>query len=534
VAPRLLRPTLLLGALLAAPGIAPAGTFIPLGELPGGDVLSIAGGLSDDGGVVAGLSRITAGQSFRAFRWTFEEGLVDLGLLRDTDSRSFANGVSPDGRVVVGSSGDFDGTDAFAWTETTGMVALPNIPGGEQNPLGTTNEAIATTPDGSTVVGRSGATAVVWPAAGGVLALAPSFSHANALTEDASVVVGWTRANGFRRLGAGPIELLPLRVATDVSSDGSVIVGRCGVFPCSGRAALWSEASGLVDAGALEGDAFSTFNAVSGDGRVAVGFSGFPDETASTNDAVVWDAANGLRSLGDVLVEDFGIDLGGWRPINATAISPDGLAVAGAAVDAAGRVEAFVALLRPQCSDGIDNDRDGAVDLEDATCAGDPERDGEAPRPVPVAGRRLLLVAMPARSARLQASLAAPPAEIAPHDPTREPTAVVVRSADGTAESGVLDLETTRWRRLRRGFEYHDPHGAISYARILPDGRIHLAGRSRALAPGSVEGVEVQLLLGGDAFCALFAEETGATIRSRRGVFLALDAHAPEGCDPRF
>jgi hypothetical protein len=101
----------------------------------------------------------------------------------------------------------------------------------------------------------------------------------------------------------------------------------------------------------------------------------------------------------------------------------------------------------------------------------------------------------------------------------------------------VLDLETTRWRRLRRGFEYHDPDGAVSYARILPDARIRLAGRSRALAPvasGSVEGVGVQLLLGGDAFCALFAEETGVTIRSRRGVFLALDARAPEGCDPGF
>jgi probable HAF family extracellular repeat protein len=536
MAPRFLRRTLAVGSFLAAPGAASAGSFIPLGEFPGGDVLSFAQGVSDDGRVVVGSSQITAGQNYRAFRWTFEEGIVDLGRLRPTDARTFASGVSPDGSVVVGSSGHSDGRDAFAWTEATGMVALPNLPGGEQNPLGTANEAVATTSDGLAAIGRSGATAVLWPAPGGVLGLAPSFSHANAISEDGGVIVGWTSANGWRRVGAGPIELLPLRVATDVSSDGSVIVGRCGVFPCRDRAALWSGASGLIDAGVLvAGDRFSTFNAVSGDGSVAVGFNGFPVEIASTNDAVVWDAANGLRRLGDALVEDFGIDLGEWRPINAMSISSDGLAIAGAAVDPAGRVQAFVALLRPQCSDGIDNDRDGAADLEDPACAGDPERDGEIPRPVPVAGSRLVLPSKQPRNARFRASLEAPEAEIAAHDPTREPTAVAVRVEGGG--DGVVALETARWRRLAHGFAYRDPHGAITHVRILAGGGIRLTGSSSALfgsGSGSAEAVEVQLLVGGDAFCALFADETGATIRRRRGVLLAIDAMPPESCDPAF
>jgi uncharacterized membrane protein len=183
--------------------------------------------------------------------------------------------------------------------------------------------------------------------------LAPHFSNANAISPDGSVIVGWTSSNGWRNVGAEPVEILPLRLASDVSNDGAVVAGRCGGFECRDQAALWSQATGLVAAGLLSDEhEFSNFNAVSGDGSVAVGWSGFAVAVFEGNLRAIWDEADGLRSLRDALATDHGIDLGGWIPVTVEAIASDGLSLAGAALAPDGRIEAFVVLLRPQCSDG--------------------------------------------------------------------------------------------------------------------------------------------------------------------------------------
>ena len=69
-----------------------------LGVLPGGDG-SWAWGVSDDGAVVVGWAQNAAWQG-RAFRWTVDGVMQDLGTLGGDESAAY--GVSADGSVVVG------------------------------------------------------------------------------------------------------------------------------------------------------------------------------------------------------------------------------------------------------------------------------------------------------------------------------------------------------------------------------------------------------------------------------------------------
>ena len=46
----------------------------------------------------------------------------------------------------------------------------------------------------------------------------------------------------------------------------------------------------------------------------------------------------------------------------------------------------------------------------------------------------------------------------------------------------------------------------------------------------AVDGLWIRFTIGGETFCALFAEETGArVVQNRAGVFSAYDAAAPDG-----
>jgi probable HAF family extracellular repeat protein len=92
----------------------------------------------------------TAIISSEAFRWTQATGMVGLGDLPGSDFSSRATGVSADGSVVVGESDSANGLEAFRWTEGTGMVGLGYLPGGGFN-----SRALGVSADGSVVVGIS-------------------------------------------------------------------------------------------------------------------------------------------------------------------------------------------------------------------------------------------------------------------------------------------------------------------------------------------------------------------------------------------
>lgn len=522
--------------LALAPSIAGAGSFLPLGQITatGEDRMSFATGVSDDGLVVVGSVQLESFLEFLPFRWTPETGAQILLPLSSADQRAFAQGVSGDGIFVVGSSGIVSRSRSVLW-QAPGLspLALPDLASG-------TNVANAISGDGRFIVGRSGRRVALWPPEGGVV----SFDGFNgASVSDDGRVIGGNDGGGWRIVDRGPREALPLRTANDMSADGSVLVGRCLPLRCRGvpgpeEAALWSEATGLLPVGVLPGDTLASFSAVSADGGIAVGFSTTTRSTISVQgDGIVWDEAGGLRSVESFLADEHGIDLGGWRPLIASGISRDGGAIVGAAVDSEGRIEAFLARLAPECSDGIDNDGDGAVDLGDGGCDGDPERDSEKADVVPAGGVSIRLAEMPEASQRgadLRATLrVSGPAP----DPTGRAAVVAIRRL-GASDYTLLPLADPEWKTLPSGHLHRAADAEIESVHIHRDGRIGIRGRSSALIDllvGAPSGVEIQLVIGGEAYCAVFAEETGAHTRFRERHDLAdwsgFDAQPPVDCE---
>ncbi len=268
------------------------GGMVGLGYLPGG-AMSNANAASADGSVVVGEAATTPQGAYQAFRWTPQGGMISLDSLPG-DTAAF--GVSDDGSVVVGGTSEVLVPEAFRWTEGTGMLGLGLLPGA------TESQASGVSADGSVVVGYSGsssfAQAFLWTAEGGMvgIGLAATYSYAN-----------------------------------DVSADGSVVVGDAG-----DQAFRWTEGTGMVGLGMLPGAMGSQASSVSADGSVVVGTS---------DTAFVWDSVHGMRSLQQVLTNDYGFDLSDWTLSHATAVSADGRTIVGYGTNPSGQEEAWIAFL---------------------------------------------------------------------------------------------------------------------------------------------------------------------------------------------
>jgi probable HAF family extracellular repeat protein len=362
---------LVLGLLSFWPSGPASAEFVGLGDLPGLSFYSEAYDVSGDGLVAVGYSISDSGQE--AFRWTEVSGMEGLGSLSGTNFGSYAYGVSEDGAIVVGQSNSGSGVEAFLWTEAGGMVGLSFLPGGSSS------SAQGVSADGKVVVGTSRSGGVnqafrcEWneatstcPMVGLGFLPGGSSSHARAASYDGSVIVGaagshsgvqafrWTEASGM--VGLGDLDGGDFgSFALGVSADGSVVVGRgtsdsgSEAFRCE-----WNEATStcpMVGLGDLPGgNFFSLAWGVSADGSVVVG-EGRPD---AGREAFIWDATNGMRSLKEALTREFGSSPGNWNLQMATGISADGLTVVGRGFNRSGDPEGWLARLQHRAPVTID------------------------------------------------------------------------------------------------------------------------------------------------------------------------------------
>lgn len=354
--------SLLFGSLLLVTDtswVSAAGppSFQGLGALPGSRFGSVARAISDDGTAVTGNSdEADLGGSFAvAYRW--QAGvMVPLGDLPGGSNFSESGGISADGSVAAGMSFSTNGTEAFRW-EAGVMTGLGDLPGGVFY-----SHAFDVSGDGTAVVGLSRTEIADYPFRwkGGVLinlsdgfAGTPPTGIATGTSHDGEVVVGMANgAVGTRpfRWDHGVMELLDIPpdalhgIAAAVSPDGDSVVGTITFESGLRRAFLWQAGvMTMLDSQrgiALSGSALSGIaQDVSADGAMVVGSLSTPSE----EQAFLWTPVHGIRQLSDVLVQDFDLDLTGWRLDKANGVSADGKTIAGSGLNPAGRSEAWLA-----------------------------------------------------------------------------------------------------------------------------------------------------------------------------------------------
>ncbi|MGO9954169.1 MAG: carboxypeptidase regulatory-like domain-containing protein, partial [Dissulfurispiraceae bacterium] len=340
--------------------VSPGGTWIDLGTLTGGS-MSSALSVSSDGSVAVGQAFINdpayplIGRS-RAFRWTQDGGMADLGDLPG-GSQAEAYGVSAIGDVVVGAALDSSGNaHAFRWTQDGGMADLGDLPGGSQA------EAYGVSAIGDVVVGAAldsfGNThAFSWTQAVGMVDLGTlsngSQAVALAVSGDPGVIGGlaldnngnthavqWTQ-NGIVDLGTvsgGSID------NDAVSADGSVVVGGLWFDSVTYHAFQWTPDSGVFDLGSLGGNS-GALN-VSSDGNVVVGWALASNDFAT---ACRWSNSTGLLTIDQWLIVN-GVDVTGSNFYEAYGVSADGNSVVGQLLNN----HAFVAHVGPiTCPDNL-------------------------------------------------------------------------------------------------------------------------------------------------------------------------------------
>jgi probable HAF family extracellular repeat protein len=305
--------------------------MIGLGDLPGANFYSTATGVSADGSVVVGSSNyyLTWGgpgcgcylQRPGAFRWTQAGGMALLGSYGTIGA---ARDVSADGSVVVGDT-QYDGP--FRWTQEFGMEFLPGV-----------DTALGVSTDGSAVVAVGGGEVFRWTLGAGMVSLGE-----------------------LGDLPGGEFYSVPL----GVSADGSIVVGTSNTAAPSNEAFRWTQSSGMIGLGVRSGFDFSWANDVS-NGTIVVGFNGIYNTTAF-DEAFLWDAAHGMRSLREVLVNDFGLgtSLTGWTLRRAEAISADGQFIVGSGKNPSGNTEAWLARIAIAPTLPGDFNLDGHVDAAD-------------------------------------------------------------------------------------------------------------------------------------------------------------------------
>lgn len=328
---------------------ATAASFVGLGDLPGGRHESKAWDVSADGSVIVGAAH--NGDSV-AVRWDATgtpQPFADI----TGPFRGEARGVSADGQIVVGDGFFAAPTGLHGFNTTTLTVAL-GLSGDGSTAVGYSENPFNPRPIKYTWAGN--ASPQVLPGFPGT----PGYGISYGASFDGSVIAGslsmtpsgateplglqavlWT-AQGIQPLGDFPGGAFRSE-AYRISPDGRIVVGS-GTTAAGFEAFIWTAASGMQLLGDLDGgDVFSQPLDLTADGSIVVGGSRV-NQSASTYEAFIWTQAAGIRRLDDVL-QEAGVDLGGWRLEAAYGISADGKVIVGYGRNPAGNPEAFRAVI---------------------------------------------------------------------------------------------------------------------------------------------------------------------------------------------
>jgi len=276
--------------------------------------------VSEDGTIAAG-SVEDVGRP--ACRWTLDNGEWVLQVLGDLAGGGYGSNfyaMSSDGKVLTGFVNFASYTEAARWTLTEqGWVIeyLGDLPGGNFN-----STACGCSVDGSVVVGCG--------------QVGPNISLTRAFR--------WTASTGMVDLGV--IGKRKWSVAYGCSSDGSVVVGLTdGDFQRDQVAFRWTQSRGMVSLGLLPNTLTSAARAVSADGTIVVGRC---SARKNVNKAFIWDGANGMRSVQDVLAAH-GVSLPkGWSLLEAYGVAtpePGVVVVVGKGFNSQGYTEAWRAVI---------------------------------------------------------------------------------------------------------------------------------------------------------------------------------------------
>ncbi|MEM2592348.1 MAG: peptidoglycan DD-metalloendopeptidase family protein [Thermofilaceae archaeon] len=274
-----------------------------------------ANAVSADGRVVVGAC-LTGSYAWRAYRWTPETGLQDLGTL-GIDWVD-AIDVSADGNVVVGYSyapGDYYwwAVYGFRWTPAMGMVSLGTLPGYRFT------HAIAVSADGTVIVGEANQDA------------APYWNRTQAWR--------WTASRGLEGLGSLASWYSSAR---GVSADGTTVIGilhngvweNPSAFPY--RAFRWRADIGMQDLGTLGGERTWVFHAVSRDGSMV--FGGSQNANGEWR-ALRWTAQRGIEDINTLYAS---IIPAGWVLRSVNDCSSDGRYLVGLAEGPGGVIRGFL------------------------------------------------------------------------------------------------------------------------------------------------------------------------------------------------